>query len=318
MSIKLQSLDIVTSALNEEVCLPEFLDRITSVLDGIPELQWRVIICDNGSTDSTWKIISLHAQKDSRVIGFRLSKNFNLDASLTCGLDHARADAVVIMASDLQDPPEVIPELIAQQALGFEQVLVKIIKRESVPFIYNHLSQVFYLVANRMTSGILPRNISDFRLLTRVAYEGARKLREQNRFLRGLIAWTGFNSTYIEIERPRRFGGDSKFLQFKLSRVIHWAVKAILAHTSAPLLWISLIGIFSGLVSAIATLALSVLWFAFGVPFAGFGTIVGVATLGFSLVLFSLGIMSQYLALIYDEVKQRPLYLVQEQTIVMD
>jgi dolichol-phosphate mannosyltransferase len=318
VALNLGSLDIVTSALNEEVCLPEFLDRITKVLDGIPELQWRVIICDNGSTDSTWNIISLHAEKDPRVIGFRLSKNFNLDASLTCGLDHARADAVVIMASDLQDPPEVIPQLIAQQALGFEQVLVKIIKRESLPFIYNQLSQAFYSVANRMTSGMLPRNVSDFRLLTRVAYESARKLREQNRFLRGLIAWTGFNSSYIEIERPRRFGGDSKFLEIKLSRVIHWAVKAILAHTSAPLLWISLIGIFSGLLSATATIVLSVLWFAFGVPFAGFGTIVGVATLGFSLVLFSLGIMSQYLALIYDEVKQRPLYLVQEHTNVLD
>lgn len=312
--MRIKSLEIITSALNEELCLPEFFTRVTRVLEQESLLEWRIIICDNGSVDRTWEIICEWAERDPRIKGIKLSRNFNLDASLTCGLDNATADAVVIMASDLQDPPEVIPLLLSEQAKGSEQVLVRITKRDSVPFVYRHLSHVFYVIANKMTTGMLPRNVSDFRLLTRVAYQGARQLREQSRFLRGLIAWTGFKSSYVEIERPARFKGESKFLEFKLGKIIHWAVKAILAHTSAPLIWISVLGIVSGLLSATATVLLSVMWFIFGVPFAGFGTIVGVATLGFSLVLLSLGIMSQYLSLIYEEVKFRPLYLIQERT----
>jgi glycosyltransferase involved in cell wall biosynthesis len=310
----MKTIDIITSALNEEICLPEYFSRVTSVLSEIPNIEWRIIICDNGSTDATWEVIKEWTTRESRILGIQLSRNFNLDASLSCGLDHASADFAILMASDLQDPPELIHSLIREQEKGFDQVLVKIVKRDSVPFVYRHLSAAFYAIANRMTNGLLPRNVSDFRLLSKRAYESARQLREQNRFLRGLIAWTGYTSSIIEIERPPRFGGDSKFLQFRLSKVVHWAIKAILAHTTAPLIWVATLGLLFGALSVIATLSFSILWFFFGVPFAGFGTIVGIVTLGFSLVLLSLGILAQYIALIYEEVKNRPLYIIKDKT----
>lgn len=308
----MKTIDIITSALNEEICLPEFFSRTTQVLSEIPNISWRIIICDNGSSDATWEIIKQWSTRDSRILGIQLSRNFNLDASLTCGLDHAISDFAIIMASDLQDPPELIPALIQEQEKGFDQVLVKVVKRDTVPFVYRHLSKAFYFIANRMTNGLLPRNVSDFRLISRRVYESARQLREQNRFLRGLIAWSGYNSTSIEIERPPRYGGDSKFLQFRLGRIVHWAIKAILAHTTAPLVWVTVLGLLFGLISVTATFAFSILWLFFGVPFAGFGTIVGIVTLGFSIVLLSLGIVSQYIALIYEEVKNRPLYIIKE------
>jgi dolichol-phosphate mannosyltransferase len=218
------------------------------------------------------------------------------------------------MASDLQDPPELIPEMIARANEGFDQVLVRVTKRATVPFLYRKLSSCFYFLANKMTNGMMHRNVSDFRLLTRKSYESVRQLREQNRFLRGLVAWTGFASDVIEIERPPRFGGESKFLKFGLRKAIHWGLKAILAHTTAPLVWISILGLASSSISFLMTIIFSIVWLTLGVPFAGFGTIVGVITLGLSLILMSLGIIAQYLALIYDEVKQRPLYLISEKT----
>jgi dolichol-phosphate mannosyltransferase len=252
------------------------------------------------------------ASKDSRILAIKLSKNFELDAAFTCGLDNATADCVVIMASDLQDPPELIPQMLERANEGVEQVLIKIVKRDSVPFLYRYMSQFFYSVANRMTSGLLPRGVSDFRLLTKPAYIAARSLREQNRFLRGLMAWTGFSTSIIEIERPPRFGGESKFLQLKFSRVFSWAVRAILAHTTTPLIAISILGFFSGILAGISTIVFAMLWLINGVPFAGYGTIVGLITLGFSIVLLALGIIAQYIALIYEEVKSRPLYVISE------
>jgi dolichol-phosphate mannosyltransferase len=168
------------------------------------------------------------------------------------------------------------------------------------------------VLANHFTGNIIPRGVSDFRLMSRTAYLGVRQLNERNRFLRGLIAWTGYKTATVEIERPKRFAGDSKFVAIKLKKVVNWALSAILVHTTLPLTAISVLGfLFSGF-SVLMTFVFSILWLTDGVPFAGFGTIVGLISLGFSLILLSLGVIAQYLALIYEEVKGRPSYLVAE------
>jgi len=309
-----KTIDILTSALNEEVCLPELYSRIKNVMVKHPDYKWRMLICDNGSTDSTWEIISGLAAQDNGVIGMRMSRTFSLDAALTLGMDKAEADAVILMASDLQDPPEVISDLIMKFEQGYEQVVVKILKRETVPFLYRHLSALFYSFANKMTKDMIPRNVSDFRLLSRPAYKAARLLRERNRFLRGLIAWTGFKTAVVEIERPPRFGGESKFLSIKIGKVVQWAFSAVLSHTSAPLIWVSIIGVLASITSFFVTVILAIYWISSGVPFAGFGSIVGLISLGFSLVLLCVGVLAQYIALIYEEVKARPLYIIAEST----
>jgi glycosyltransferase involved in cell wall biosynthesis len=314
VELQSNSLDIITSVLNEEVCLPELYERIKNVMEAHPTYSWRLIISDNGSVDASWKIIQSLAVQDTRVLGIRMSRSFPLDSSFTCGLDLATADALVIMASDLQDPPEVIHQFLDKYEEGYEQVVAKITKRETVPFVRKVLSKIFYELANRLTKDMIPKNVSDFRLLNRPAYVAARSLRERNRFLRGLIAWTGFKTAEIEIERPPRFGGDSKFVAYKLSVILPWAFGAIFAHTTAPLIWVSVLGVFFSIVSVIATAILSLFWIFRGVPFAGFGTIVGFVCLGFSLVLLSIGVIAQYIALIYEEVKGRPIYIIAQRT----
>jgi dolichol-phosphate mannosyltransferase len=310
----MRRIEIVTSAFNEEDCLAEFFTRLQNVFDGETNFGFRIIVFDNGSVDRTWEIIQNASTKYSNLSGFRMSRNFSLDAALTAGLDLASADAVIIMASDLQDPPETIPLLLREFEAGFDQVLVRITKRDSVPWLRRKLSTFFYKGAYVMTEGMLPENVSDFRLMSRNVYSAVKSLREQHRFMRGISAWVGFPTTTIDIERPPRFGGESSWLKTSLTKVISHALKSIFAFSSRPLIWVSTLGfILSGL-SISATSILALTWVFGSVPFAGYGTIVGLIFLGFSLTIFSIGVVGQYLALVYDEVKKRPIYIVSERT----
>lgn len=311
---KKTTLDIITSAYNEEECLPELFDRIEKVMSQEPGYEYRILVMDNGSWDKSWPIIQAAAERDSRIQGFRMSRNFVLDAAFTCGLDHAKADVAVIMTSDLQDPPEAIPTLLRKYEEGFDQVLVKITSRDSVPFVRRKLSNLFYRIAYKLTDGMLPESVSDFRLVNRNTYEAIRRLRESHRFLRGLGSWVGFKTTEIELERPPRFAGESKWLGVSLFGVIAHASRSILAYSATPLLWVSALGILLSALSLVSVIGLAVFWLISGVPFAGFGSIISLIFLGFSLTMLGIGILAQYLGLVYEEVKQRPLYILAEKT----
>jgi dolichol-phosphate mannosyltransferase len=241
-----------------------------------------------------------------------MSRNFSLDSAFTCGLDRAKADLAIIMTSDLQDPPECIPDLLRAHELGYEQVLAKVVDRGTVPAVRRFLSLVFYRLANAMTGGMLPKSVSDFRLVSRKCYEAIRSLRESHRFLRGLGSWVGFETTYIEIKRPPRFAGESKWLGVSLIRSILLGFQSIFAYSTLPLAWVSIFGVFMSLVSVLSLIGLTISWIVFGVPFAGFGSIVAAIVLCFSITILILGVIAQYIGLIYEEVKKRPLYLVAE------
>lgn len=309
----MKSIDVITSALNEEICLPEFYRRVKSQLGELLEYNHRIFIIDNGSSDSTWEIIRELASQDSSVVGIKMSRTFSLDAAFTCGLDKSEADCAIIMASDLQDPPELIPELVRKYESGFDQVMVRIVSRDHVPWLRRKLSSLFYFLAEKLSAGTIPRSVSDFRLMSKQLVNATRRLRESNRFLRGLISWTGFESTFIEIAREERFGGQSKFLGADLSHAVRFGINALLANSSKPLWWVSVSGFFFSFISVISTIGLTMAWIVFGVPFAGFGTIVGLILCGFSMILLILGVIGQYISLIYEEVKNRPLYLIMEE-----
>ena len=307
-----QTVDIITSAYNEEECLPELYKRLQKVFIGELNYTFRVITIDNGSSDSTWNIVNEYHNQDNRFIGFKMSRNFTLDAAFTCGLDHASADIAIIMTSDLQDPPEEISNLLREYEKGFDQVLVRILKRGSVPLSRRILSTLFYKIASRMTNRMLPESVSDFRLVSKKTYKAMRELRESHRFLRGIGSWVGFRTSQIEIERPPRFAGESKWLGISLLGIIGHASRSIFAYSATPLMWVSGVGLTLSLLSFLSVSILAVTWFASGVPFAGFGTIVGLIFLGFSLTMLAIGILAQYLGLIYEEVKGRPLYVISE------
>jgi glycosyltransferase involved in cell wall biosynthesis len=307
-----KSLEIITSAYNEEECLPELFRRLVSVASKEADYDFSFIVIDNGSSDRTWSLIQEIQKYDPRFKGMKMSRNFALDSAFTCGLDHATADAVVIMTSDLQDPPEAIHQLLREYEQGFDQVLARITNRGTVPLLRRKLSSAFYRIANFMTGGMLPESVSDFRLLSKRCYQSISMLRENHRFLRGLGSWVGYRTATIEIERPPRFAGESKWLGVSLIRVILHGFQSILAYSTLPLAWISIFGVLTSILSAFALLGLIVVWLAFGVPFAGFGSIVAAILLGFSITILVLGVISQYIGLIYEEVKRRPLYLVEE------
>jgi dolichol-phosphate mannosyltransferase len=308
----MKTIDVITSAYNEEDCLPELFNRLNVVSQLEINYQFRFIVIDNGSQDNTWSIIKEISRSDSRYTGIKMSRNFALDAAFTCGLDKADSDLAIIMTSDLQDPPEAIPLLLRQYESGYDQVLAKITSRGTVPLIRRKLSRSFYKIANFMTGGLLPESVSDFRLVSRPCYEAIRTLRESHRFIRGLGSWVGFKTTHIEIERPPRFAGESKWLGTSLIRVIVQGFQSIFAYSTLPLAWVSIFGVFASGVSIISLLGLTMMWILLGVPFAGFGSIVAAIVLCFSITILVLGIIAQYIGLIYEEVKQRPLYLIEE------
>lgn len=305
----MKSVDIVIPAYNEEECVDEMARRLSLVFDGETDYNWRVIFVENGSHDRTWELLQAISERDSRFTVVRLSRNFHMDGGLTAGLDFASGDAVIFMTADLQDPPEVIPEFLRKWEQGYDNIYGEVIKREGTGPIRRFNSRAFYWLAGKMTDGRLPKNASDFRLMDRRLYETVRRLDERNRFMRGLVAWSGFKTTSVPVPRPPRFGGESKAYSLP---VIGLAFRALMAHSYLPLRLITFLGLIASVLSILAFVILGVIWLTKGVPFAGFGSIVSLVLLGFGMLTLMLGVISEYLSLIYEEVKHRPNFVVQE------
>jgi dolichol-phosphate mannosyltransferase len=307
MSKKLISL--IIPAYNEEECVDELTRRLIKVFESESQYDFEAIIVENGSVDSTWEKLQSIAQVDPRFKILKLSRNFRMDGGLTAGLDYVNGDACVLMTADLQDPPELISTFLRKWEEGYENIFGIVIKREGTGPIRTMNSKMFYWLAGKLTDGRIPRNASDFRLVDRKVYVAVRGMSERNRFVRGLFAWAGFNSIGIPMERPQRFGGVSNAHTFK---VLDLAFKGIFAHSYKPLRLITVFGFLLSAISFLSIVPLFFLWVFVGVPFAGFGTLVGLFLLVFGIVSLMLGILSEYVGLIYEEVKARPNYLVSE------
>ena len=302
-------ISLIIPAYNEEDCVDELATRLSKVFDSEPQYDFEAIIVENGSIDSTWQKLQLISEADSRFKVLKLSRNFRMDGGLTAGLDYVKGDACILMTADLQDPPELIPQFLRYWEQGYENIFGVITKREGTGPIRTMNSKLFYWLAGKLTDGRIPRNASDFRLVDRKVYEAVKGMTERNRFVRGLFAWAGFNSIGVPMERPPRFGGVSNAHTLK---VLDLAFKGIFAHSYKPLRLITVFGfVLSGL-SFISIVPLFFLWLFVGVPFAGFGTLVGLFLLVFGIVSLMLGILSEYVGLIYEEVKARPNYVVSE------
>jgi len=298
---------VVLPAYNESDCVDELAARLASLFNSEDSYEWEAIIVENGSTDDTWSLLEKINVMDPRFKVIRLARNFGMDGGLTAGLDFAKGDACVFMAADLQDPPEMISEFLRKWEQGYQNVYGVLTKRTGTGPLRTFNSKAFYWLASKLTDGRIPRNVSDFRLLDRRAYEAVRSMEERNRFIRGLAAWVGFQSIGIPMERPPRFGGESKAYSF---RVIELAFKGIFAHSYVPLRLITLLGVTLSIASFLILLVLIVTWLTRGVPFAGFGTIVTLIIFLFGVMVFMIGIVSEYVGLIYEEVKGRPNFIV--------
>jgi dolichol-phosphate mannosyltransferase len=298
---------IVVPAYNEQDNIDKLAERLAAVFDAEPQYDFEAILVENGSTDKTFEVALAVNERDPRFKLLQLSRNFRMDGGLTAGLANINGDAAVLMAADLQDPPELIHQFLRKWEEGFEVVYQIVTERQGTGPIRRMNSSLFYWLAGKMTDGRIPRNVSDFRLVDRKVYETVNVMEERNRFVRGLFAWVGFTSVGIEAEREPRTAGVSGAHTFK---VIDLAFKGLFAHSYKPLRMISIFGVALSGLSFLAIIVFAIRFLVDGVPFAGFGTIICLFLLMFGFLFTMLGIVSEYVGLIYEEVKQRPNFVV--------
>jgi polyisoprenyl-phosphate glycosyltransferase len=300
---------IVAPVFNEEVTLPEFYRRIRIVMDGLDGPCEFVLVFD-GSRDRSPEVGRELRAKDARVKIINFSRNFGHQIAITAGIDYAQGDAVVVLDSDLQDPPEVIPELIAKWKEGYELVYAQRKQRKGETAFKLFTASVFYRLVRYLASMEIPPDTGDFRLIDRKVVLALRKLREHQRFMRGLSVWVGYRQTGIQYVRQERYAGTT---QYPLGKMLKFATDAITGFSYVPLQLATTIGFWVSTIALVAIPIVAVLRIFLGQTFfAGQATtLVSVLFLGGVQLIF-LGIIGEYLGRIYDEVKNRPLYLTTE------
>lgn len=300
-------ISIVIPAYNEESVVRELKKRLQAVMDTCPRYDFEVIVVENGSVDSTFaQLLSIH-QEDPRFRIVQLSRNFGCDGGITAGLAYARGDAAVIMNADLQDPPELIPRFIQEWEAGNEIVYGVIQKREGVNLVRRILSRLAYMIIFRLSNQMIPENATDFRLIDRRVYTIINTMKEKNKFLRGLVVWTGFRQLGVPFERQPRFAGESK-ADFKT--VWNVAMNGIFSFSYFPLKIATFMGFLLSTLSFLMAIIEIYLYLAFGREVPGFTTLILVMLFCFGMIFLMFGIMGTYIERIYDEVKQRPNYIV--------
>ena len=300
---------IVTSIFNEAKTLPELQRRVSDTMDATGE-EWELILVDDGSVDGSVDfILELH-EKDPRIRPVIFARNFGHQIGITAGLDYSRGQAVIIMDSDLQDPPEVILDLIAKWREGYEIVFAVRAEREGEGWFKLFTASLFYRLIARITDVDIPLDAGDFRLMDRKVVSVLNQMRERHRFLRGMSAWVGFRQTGVPYRRAARFAGETKYPFRKMLRL---AMNAITGFSYFPLQLATYVGFFSAGLSIFSIpLVIALRLLGSQQPLLGQATtLIAVLFLG-GVQLISLGILGEYIGRIYDEARGRPLYIVRE------
>lgn len=303
-------ISIVAPVYNEEGVLDALYERVSSVLDGAGEA-WELILVNDGSRDGSADVIGRLHEQDARVKGLSFSRNFGFQIAATAGLDFSKGDAVILTDADLQDPPEIYPAMLAQWRAGYDVVYGVRASRQGETWFKLMTAKLFYRLIHRITSINIPLDTGDFRLMDRRVINSLRGMNERNRFLRGMVPWVGFRQIGVEYAREARYAGEAKFTSVK--KMLPFAVDAITSFSYFPLQLATILGFIIAAISVVAILGV-VLVRLLGPhePLLGQATtLVAVLFLG-SVQLISLGIIGEYLGRIYDEVKGRPLYLIEQ------
>ncbi len=299
-------LSVVAPVLNEEEILETFYGRVRDALESCHGLEWELILVDDGSTDSTPEILASLSAEDPRVRSVQLSRNFGYQAASTAALDHARGDAVVTIDADLQDPPELIPEMVAAWQAGSDVVYAVRRDRRGEGRAKLVTARWFSRIFTRLANLPIETNAGDFRLLDRRAVNVLRRMPERNRFLRGMSVWVGYTQSSIPYDRDPRFAGDTRYRWGTLLKI---SLDAITSFSAAPL---QMATVFGFVVSFIAFLGIPYVLITrlFGVYVEGISTLLFAILLLGGIQLITLGIIGEYVSRIYDEVKRRPMYVV--------
>lgn len=297
--------EVIIPIYNEADCLEELVARLQLVAEAA-EPRLRITFVENGSTDASLeKLVSL-CKSDSRFSIITLLRNFGMEGGVMAGLSQSDADAVVTMQGDLEDPPELILNMIDQWISGSRLVYGEVSSRKNATILRRVLTKGYYKLASKLSDGALVENASDYRLMDRVIYKLVVQLADQNLYMRGLVNWAGVPATAVPFVRGERIGGISKF---QTGKAFGFALRGILTQTVRPLRWLALIGFVMMFASFGGIMILAIVAFTTGFPFAGFGTLVGLQFLLFGIIMLSLGLLSEYLVFIYKEVRPRPLFV---------
>jgi glycosyltransferase involved in cell wall biosynthesis len=298
-------ISIVVPAYNEQEVLPEFHRRTSAILDRLA-YRGEIVYVNDGSSDKTLEVMDSLRRQDPRVTIVDMSRNYGKEIALTAGLDHAAGDAVVVIDADLQDPPELIPELVRQWEQGYDTVYAKRSRREGETFLKKATALAFYRLIRRVSRVQIPEDTGDFRLLSRRAAEALKQLREQHRFMKGLFAWIGYPQKAVPYQRDPRFAGKTKWNYWKLW---NFALEGITSFTIAPLKIATYFGLLTASVAFAYAAVVVYKTLAFGEPVRGYPSLMVVILFLGGVQLLSLGIIGEYLGRMFNETKQRPLYL---------
>ena len=301
------TLSIVVPVFDEEAVLVEFHRRLSAVLDTLAA-PTEVIYVSDGSTDRTVSLVEEMRAVDARVALLELSRNFGKEVAMSAGLDAARGDAVIVIDADLQDPPESIPDMVTAWRQGYDIVLMRRSDRTADAWLKRTAARAFYGAMARIGSIRIPEDVGDFRLLSRRAVEALRGFPERSRFMKGLFAWIGYPTRALEYDRAPRHAGESKWSYWRLW---NFAIEAITSFSAVPLKIASYVGLCAALVAFVYGAYVVLKTLIFGDPVRGYPTLVTIVLLLGGLQLMALGVIGEYLARMFVEVKRRPLYLVQ-------
>ena len=302
-------ISILIPFYNEEDVLPVLFSRIDGFIASRPQYDWEILLVNDGSSDSSLEMVKAHRQLDARWRYVDLSRNFGKETAMLAGFDHVEGDCVVIMDADLQDPPEIIDSMVALWEQGYDDIYGRRKSRGKEPWMRKKLTLLYYKFLQHLTKIPVLQNTGDFRLLDRICIEALKKMREVQRYTKGLYCWIGFKKAEVLFDRDDRAAGKSKWNFFKL---LSLAIEGITSYTTVPLRIATIMGLLCSVGSFIYMRYFFIKSLIWGDPVSGFPTLIIVMLLLGGLILFSLGILGEYIGRIFNEVKGRPAYFVRE------
>lgn len=306
---KPQLLSVVVPCYNEQEVLDQTHGRLSEVLAGLEELDYEILYVDDGSADRTSQILTRLAEEDPHVRVIRFSRNFGHQLAVTAGIDHAAGDAVVLIDADLQDPPEVIAEMVAAWRNGAEVAYGVRVERQGEGLFKRATAKAFYRVIHSLSEVRIPADTGDFRLMDRRVVQAVQRMSEQDRYLRGMVSWVGFNQKPVPFKRQARAAGKTKY---PLGKMIRFAVDGILSFSQKPLRLATWMGIFSAAAAFVGILWVFVVRLAYNQWVAGWASILTAILFLGGVQLICIGILGEYVGRIYRESKHRPLYIIRQ------
>jgi glycosyltransferase involved in cell wall biosynthesis len=304
-----KKISILIPAYNEQEVLRHLYERLNKLAGETSKYTFEFLFVNDGSRDKTLEIIKAYALKDPRVAYINLSRNFGKETAMIAGLDHANGDATVIIDADLQDPPELIPQMISYWEQGYDDVFAKRNSRNGESWFKKATSTAFYKILQRSTHIPIQQDTGDFRLLDKRCVKALRQFRESERYTKGMFSWIGYEKKEIGYDRDPRFAGETKWNYFKL---LNLAIDGITSFTTAPLRISSVLGILVSVCAFIYIMYLVIRTMFFGTDLAGYPSMMAVILFLGGVQLLSLGVIGEYIGRIFNETKNRPLYFIEE------